>query len=132
VVVDQEGARGRVRAMGQPPADAAASPSPRAESTRGGDHARACSRAAVDSLDRRSREAKHSGKGAPMSNISVLFEHSLRLTGIGRRHRLRTAVERRSGGRSVAVCERKTPIEAAAAARQRSPRYRRPPPTPGY
>ena len=46
--------------------------SARAESTRGGDHARACSRVAVDSWDRQSREAKHSGKGAPRSTeISV-------------------------------------------------------------
>jgi hypothetical protein len=89
VVVDQEGARGRVRAMGQPPADAAASPSPRAESTRGGDHARACSRAAVDSLDRRSREAKHSGKGAPMST-----EISVRATA---RTHLGTALARAGG-----------------------------------
>eukprot|EP01046_Picozoa_sp_COSAG06_P015090 COSAG06_NODE_957_length_11322_cov_9.239686_3_plen_78_part_00 len=42
------------------------------ESTRGGDHARTCSRAAVDSWDRRSREAKHSGKEALRSTeISV-------------------------------------------------------------
>ena len=88
MVVDQEGARGRVRAMGQPPADAAVSPSPRARRVRVAETTRAPARV-VDSWDRRSREAKHSGKGAPMST-----EISVRATA---RTHLGTALARAGG-----------------------------------